>query len=141
MANNVRDLRVLGIHPVEPSDTLFRDTLEKLWGPNLRGAALASARADVRDHFAGLYLISVEVEPADADVDWAQVTQPINHQPESNWQVPYDERLIDSGVGHWVFFMHYLDAGLPLRTQTGIVPLPPPSKRPKALVSIEYEAP
>ena len=141
MANALRDIRILGVHSVEPSETLFGETLEILWGSNLSGRALDRARARTHEHFSGLYLISIVIEPADAEVDWTRIAQPADDQPESNWQVPYDEQLVDRTAGHWVFFMHYLDVGTPLQTQIGMVPMPMPSGMPASLVSIEYAVP
>lgn len=141
MVNALRDIRILGVHPVEPSEALFREALETQWGSDLSGRALNRARARVHEHFAGLYLISIVVEPTDAEVEWSRITQPADAQPESNWQVPYDEQFVDCTAGHWVFYMHYLDVGTPLQTQIGTVPMPMPSRMPESLASIQYTVP
>ena len=141
MANEVRDIRILGVYSFEASEDLFRETLEIQWGPNLSGSALEYAHEGVHEHFAGLYLISIAVKPADAEVDWTRITQSIDGQPESNWQVAYDEQLVDHVAGHWAFFMHFLDLGTPLQTQIGDLRLPLPSKLPESLASIQYEVP
>ncbi len=82
-------------------------------------------------------------------------------QPESNWQVAYDERALNAagdaavtesfeldarsellrGDVRLVFFVHYLDTSRPLLTPFGPVALPDPVERPLRLVSIEYEEP
>lgn len=141
MDSGVQHIRVLGVHPVTASDALFEETLEIQWGSELSGAALERAKACVHDHFAGLYLISIEVEPPDAEVDWTRIVQPAEDEPESNWQVPYAGQLVSPATGHWVFFMHFLDIGTPLQTQVGAVRLPPPPEMPESLLSIQYEPP
>jgi hypothetical protein len=136
-----RNFRILGVHPVEPTDDLFEETLEMQWGPDLSGAELEEARRAVHEHFAGLYLFEVEIDPPGADLDWRQVAQPAESLPPSSWQVPYNEQVIDRAKGRWVFFMHFVDLRQPLRTPLGAVSLPPPSARPPHLAAIEYEAP
>lgn len=141
MAMKLSSFRILGIHPVEPTADLFEETLEIQWGSDLVGAELERARSAVHEHFAGLYLIEVEVDPADADVDWEQVTQPAENLPQSNWQVPYHEQLVDPAKGRWVFFLHFVDLSQPLRTPLGSEPLPPPTALPPHLAEIEYQTP
>jgi hypothetical protein len=134
-------LAIVGVYPVEPSDALFNETLEIQWGSGLSGEDLERARQHVRQHFDGLYLIEVQVEPADAEVPWAEITQPVPGQPPPNWQVPYDERVIDASQGRWAFFLHFVNLGEPLRTPVGPRSLPEPRPRPSYLSEVEYEAP
>lgn len=94
MTTTLNSFQVLGMHPVEPTEALFQETLEIQWGSDLSGAELEQARAAVLEHFAGLYLIAVQVDPPDADVDWGEVTQPVEDQPESNWQVENAEEIL-----------------------------------------------
>jgi len=93
--------------------------------------------------------------------DPAAFTQPDPTQPQDNWQVAYDERAMNAtgdapitesfelarrpelleGTVRLVFFMHYLDPALPLRTPFGTVGLPTPTERPERLSAIQYEEP
>jgi hypothetical protein len=68
----LQQLRVLGLHPINPSEALFVETLEIQWGSDISGDELERARQHVREHFEGLYLIEVEVDPPDAEIDWAR---------------------------------------------------------------------
>jgi len=90
-----------------------------------------------------VHLIEFLVEGDGKDFDIGEVTQEDKAQPKSNWQVPYDERLLDEtdGTARWAFFFHYLDFSKPLLTPFGSVPLPKPTQAPAHLQGIEYESP
>src|SRR5882724_10653205 len=107
----LRDIRVLGIHPIRPTDEEFQEALETQWGSNLSKKEMTAARRNVQEHFDGLYLI--EIQTADAEPDWGEITQPQKNVPKSNWQVPYDETEIDASTGRWVFFLHFVDLNKP----------------------------
>ena len=84
----------------------------------------------------------IEAELADGtNFDWGAFTQEVAGEPQSNWQVPWDERPLDDDKHHWAFFFHYLDLSKPLLTPSGPVTLPAPSGLPEHLASIEYESP
>jgi hypothetical protein len=83
----------------------------------------------------------LEAELDAGDFDWGSVTQAIPGEPESNWQVPWDERPLDDEKRRWAFFFHYLDFNKPLSTPDGDVPLPPPTPIPQHLANIDYESP
>jgi hypothetical protein len=139
--SNLQAIKVLGVHPIELSDKLFYDTLEIQWGSGLTGLELEQAEQSVREHFSGLYQVEVQLAPPDAAIEWGEITQPLAAQPESNWQVPYDESVVDAGSGRWAFFFHCLDLGKPLRSPVGLLDLPVPTPRPAYLAGFEYEAP
>ena len=141
MPGDLANLEVLGVHPVEPSKRLSEETLELQWGPALSGADLENARASVREHFEGLYLLEVRVDPHDATVDWSGITQPVPGSPRTNWQVPYDERCVSEVEGRWAFFFHYLRIDQPIETPVGPRSLPRPTVYPPHLAGIDYEAP
>jgi hypothetical protein len=80
----------------------------------------------------------------DADAfDIGEVTQEVPGQPKSDWQAPYDERVLEEAEGRirYAFFFHYLDWKKPLPTPAGSMPLPKPTKQPAHLKNIEYESP
>jgi hypothetical protein len=133
-------LKVLGVHPVRPTDPLVQATLASRGGENLTGDGRQRAEEEVRSHFAGLYLIEVEIAPRTPDFLWSEVTQQVPGVPRESWQVPYDERPLDE-PGRWAFFFHCLDLAKPLLTPAGPVTLPAPSPTPERLRTIEYEAP
>jgi hypothetical protein len=105
------------------------------------------------------FLVEVIVEGAPTAPDLALFTQALPDAPQSNWQVPYGEKLLDAD-GHrvartcgpptltrWpkrarlVFFFHDLEVDRPLRTPFGDVLLPRPTPKPKRLDVVSYEAP
>jgi hypothetical protein len=88
-----------------------------------------------------VHLIEAELDRAEPDYNWGQVTQETPSQPHDNWQVPYDERPLDDAGKRWAFFFHYLDTTRPLLTPDGAVRLPQPSALPGHLAGIDYEEP
>jgi hypothetical protein len=90
-----------------------------------------------------VHLIELIVEGDAHDFDIGEVTQEFAGQPKSNWQVPYDERVLEESDGkiRYAFFFHYLDFKKPLITPSGSLSVPKPTKRPAHLKEIEYESP
>ena len=72
----LRDIWVLGIHPVLPTAEEFQEALETQWGSKLSKKEMTAARRNVQEHFDGLYLIEVQLLPAKAELDWGEITQP-----------------------------------------------------------------
>jgi hypothetical protein len=132
-------IRVIGLHPVVPTAEEFAMARAIQWGDNLAGEELENANRCVREHFFGLYLIELEVEPPDFDIEWIAITQPIADKPSSSWQVPWDER--STGEGRWAFFLHFVQLDQPLKTSAGPIPLPAPTPIPERLVNVKYEMP
>lgn len=107
----------------------------------------------------GCYLIEAVVLGASTQPDFGSVTQSRGARDRSDWQVAYDERLLDSegrsvqadlfltriddwpGDARVAFFFHELDIARPLSTPFGDVSLPLPSNRPERLAMLAYEAP
>jgi hypothetical protein len=104
------------------------------------------------------HLVELWVRGLDGVLDFGQFTQAIPGQPQSNWQVPYDERVLNEngtapvgdrfpdqimGTGDLrvAFFFHYLDFSKPLLSPAGPLELPAPSERPSRLQFLEYEPP
>jgi hypothetical protein len=89
------------------------------------------------------HLIEIAVEGPTETLDFGQITQEQEGQPSMNWQVPYDEQIIEEsdGIVRYAFFFHYLNLAKPLQTPCGPIMLPKPTKIPKHLNGIEYEAP
>lgn len=90
-----------------------------------------------------VYHIELLVEGHADAFDIGEVTQEIAGQPKSNWQAPYDERVLEESDGRtrYAFFFHNLDFNKPLLTPAGAIPLPKPTKQPAHLKDIEYESP
>ena len=143
MSESIKSLRIVGFHPVVPREDQLREALAIQWGSlgDLAGAELAEAETQVRAHFANLFLIEVEVDPPDAEIDWSAVTQPLADEPSSNWQVPFDERPSGAESGRWSFFFHFLDVNRPLQSEVGDLTLPAPTPIPDHLQSVVYEVP
>jgi hypothetical protein len=109
-------------------------------------------------------LVEIEIDRPPSKVDLDKFTQEDQNVDRSSWQVPYDERFLNSdgtdeiserwAVG-WsarpgvkearttrlVFFFHFLDAKRPLVTPDGKVALPSRTKRPSRLAFLKYEPP
>jgi hypothetical protein len=90
-----------------------------------------------------VHLIELLVEGDVGEFDIGEVTQEIKGKPKSEWQVAYDERLIEEWEEktRYAFFFHYLDLMKPLLTSSGHLPLPEPTELPEHLQDIEYESP
>lgn len=108
-----------------------------------------------------VHLVEILVKDSTSAVEIGKITQELPGQPRSNWQVPYDEKILNAdgtrvmadpflerhkpklwiGNVRLVFFFHYLDLSKPLQTPLGDVTLPPESKKPRRLSGIKYEAP
>jgi len=137
----LKDVVVLGVHRVQISTEEFNSAVAELWGAHLKGEKLAQARMNTWEHFENLHLLEVTIHPADAEVDWGAFTQRCEDVSEENWQVPYDEQLIDALSGRWVFFLHDVDFSRPLTTPVGERRLPTPTPRPEHLRHIVYQLP
>ncbi len=137
----VIDVKVIGVHRVEYSATDFAEALETMWGSGLTGHNLERARGRTREHFDGLRLIVIEVIPTKAEIDWSCVAQLLPEVDRGNWQVAYDEELIDPVRGRWAFFLHFVDSELPLLTPVGERVLPSVTPLPKYLVKMKYDPP
>ena len=89
------------------------------------------------------HLIEVLLSGDDNSFDWGEVTQEDPTQPKYNWQVAYDEQLVEENKGEsrYVFFFHYLDFSKPLITPFGEINLPKPTALPARLADIEYYPP
>jgi hypothetical protein len=90
-----------------------------------------------------VHLIELLVEGNADAFDIGEVTQEVAEQPKSNWQAPYDERVLEESDGkiRYAFFFHELDHLKPLLTPLGSLPLPEPTKAPAHLQEIVYESP
>ncbi len=90
-----------------------------------------------------VYLIEILVEGHPEDFDIDKVTQEDHSQPRANWQVAYDERVLEQTEekARLAFFFHYLNVHKPLLTSLGPLHLPEPTKAPAYLKVIVYEPP
>jgi hypothetical protein len=105
------------------------------------------------------FLIEVVIEGSTAVPDFGKFAQSIADRPRSEWQVAYDEQLLnDEGErvltdvslhppSVWprrarvAFYLHVLNLDRPLATPFGEVTLPRPSDVPARLAFLKYEAP
>jgi hypothetical protein len=108
-----------------------------------------------------VHLVELWIRGARGIIDLGKITQATPGQPRENWQVPYDERILNAsgdavvaegfevsekpelwqGDVRIVFFFHYLDFAKPLITPFGNVPVVMESELPQRLSMIEYEEP
>ncbi len=105
------------------------------------------------------YLVELLIRQHTGPIDVGRFTQATPGQPQSNWQVPWDERVLNSDgtadlLGRYpskivadgtplrlAFFFHYLNFERPLITPAGDVILPSAETVPSRLAFLEYEAP
>lgn len=107
------------------------------------------------------HLVEVVVRNCKGPFDLGQVTQEAPGRPPEDWQVPWDEKILDAsgervvadGGEAWdsrelwigdirvAFFFHYLDAGKPLLCPLGPLQVPTPRPLPDRLRVIQYRAP
>jgi hypothetical protein len=90
-----------------------------------------------------VHLVEILVEGDVDNFDIGEVTQEVPGQPKSNWQAPYDERVLEElkQKRRYAFFFHYLDVEKPLLTAAGSLSVPKVTKAPEHLKDIEYESP
>jgi len=90
-----------------------------------------------------VHLIEIQVTGDVEAFNFDKVTQELANEPQSNWQVPYDERLLakDHSSARFAFFFHYLQADRPLLTPFGPAVVPTETTRPEHLRGVEYEQP
>lgn len=90
-----------------------------------------------------VHLVELLIDGSGDAFAFDEVTQEQPNRSQTDWQVAYDERLIEEvdGKARFVFFFHYLDFTRPLVTPVGPLPLPRPKPLPARLRSIRYEAP
>lgn len=136
---SLETIKVIGVHPVIPTSAEFDEAREILHGENLTGEELESANRDVAEHFKGLCIIEIEIQPPDCNVDWIAITQPIAGKSSDSWQATWDERK--TGQSRWAFFLHFVQLDKPLKTQVGLIKLPEPSPIPPHLADINYDLP
>jgi hypothetical protein len=106
-----------------------------------------------------VHLVELLIGDCQAPIDIGAITQEVPGEPQANWQVPYDEKIVDPagqaivadpfmskvppttwhGDIRIAFFFHYLDLSRPLRTPLGPVPLPAPTPTPSRLPIMAYD--
>lgn len=108
-----------------------------------------------------VHLIEILIKNSEGVFDLTEITQAVPNQPKLNWQVPWEEKILD-GAGErviadcfaanekpelWVgnvrmvFFFHNVDFSRPLITPFGRVTLPSESPMPNRLSEIAYGTP
>ena len=99
------------------------------------------------------HLIELIVRGATGKFDIGAITQEIPGEPQDNWQVPWDEIVLDAdgastaanprwtGNVRIAFFFHYLDRSRPLITPFGDVSIPGETPQPSRLAILAYEPP
>ena len=104
------------------------------------------------------HLVEISVMNFKGELDVAQFTQEEPGQPRDNWQVPWDEHVLESagvsgelalfsgplkaaGELRLVFFFHYLDLSRPHSYSRWPVLLPGPNSWPEKLEFIVYDPP
>jgi hypothetical protein len=103
-----------------------------------------------------VHLIEIQVKNSEGVFDVGRFTQEMPNTPQSDWQVPYDESILDAagekvvadgflatrnqelwaGNVRMAFFFHYLDLSRPLKTPFGDLALPHETKQPRRLSAI-----
>jgi len=71
--SSLRELRILGVHRVVPSVEEFEEALEIQLGSGLAGSELERARESTQAHFNDLFLIELQIQPADGKARGAEM--------------------------------------------------------------------
>ena len=92
---------------------------------------------------APVHLIEIRVDGPIDTFDFGAVSQEDVTQPRLNWQVAYEECLLEKSAEHarFTFFFHFLAEDRPLLTSFGPASLPVATPVPDYLASIEYDEP
>ena len=106
-----------------------------------------------------VHLLELEIRTNPKNINIGEFTQELGGIDKYNWQVPWDEKFLDSSgikvIGDWmntpednsdftrlVFFLHFVDFKKPLSTQFGNVKLKTEEEMPQRLLNlITYEKP
>ena len=108
-----------------------------------------------------VHLIELLIKDSAEKISISKFTQELPDQPQYNWQVPYEETILnDDGTAiksnpffgedseeDWVgnvrlvFFFHYFDQNKPLLSPFGEISLPSESAKPDRLDFLVYEQP
>jgi hypothetical protein len=89
-------------------------------------------------------LIDIMALDVRGDLDFASFVLPVPGRPKSNWQVPWDERVLSNGEREGkvrACFFLFVESDEPLLTPAGPVALPPASERPTRLGYVQFEEP
>lgn len=104
------------------------------------------------------HMIEMKIQRLGFDLDFGSFTQEIPGEAEDNWQVPYDEQVLNS-EGTMIlnpnypdeipeadnfrvaFYFHYLDLTKPLKTPIGDLILPAVTEKPDRLNILKYDSP
>jgi hypothetical protein len=137
----MNELTVIGLHRVPYSPADVADAVAFMWGQDLPANELECAVVAAREHFDRLRLVEIKVHPADAQIDWSSISQPVPGVKPADWQVPYDEELLDPGHGRWAFFLHFVEDDRPLLTPLGERGMPAITPTPLHLAHKKYFPP
>jgi hypothetical protein len=103
-----------------------------------------------------VHLVELIVHNCNGSIDMLGITQEAPRQPRDDWQVPYEERILDEsgstilavpsggspeiweGDVRLAFFFHYLDLSQPLQTPFGALSLPKLTPMPERLMTMPY---
>lgn len=89
-------------------------------------------------------LIELQASDLKGPLKFDDFALPVPGQQRSNWQVPWDERVIaegEHGSDVRACFFLFVESDEPLLTPAGPVVLPPASERPPHLDFIQFEEP
>lgn len=89
-------------------------------------------------------LIEIQASEVQGPLDFDSFTLPVPGQPRSNWQVPWDERVLSDGerIGEVrACFFLFVETDEQLLTPAGPIALPPASERPTHLDFVQFEEP
>lgn len=137
-------ISILSTHLISCTPELLAHVHESMWGepPSASPDPDAQYRLSVAtDLLDGLRLVVIQVTPPHSQPDWRSFIHPDPDSVRDNWQVPWDEQLIDSARGIWAFFLHCVNHNHPLRTSFGDLTLPVPTPLPPHLATKQYEHP
>lgn len=137
MSVALESIKIVGLYPFVADEQIVQEARDDFWG----GEMTEEREAHVQGFFRDLYLIELEISPANADIKWETITQPCSDQTGDYQQVPYFEERIGETGTRWAFFFHYLDRSIPLSSPVGDLTLPEPTNLPTYLEKMAYVLP
>jgi hypothetical protein len=137
-------ITIISTHSIALTPEAIEDAHMGMWGelPNKQPGTVGDQQMkDVLELLESLRLVVIQVSPHGATPDFRKIHHPHPTLTPDNWQVPWDEHVIDSSQGLWAFYLHFVNPHFPLRTAHGDLRIPEPTPLPPHFAVRTYEHP
>ena len=145
-------ISILGIFRLPVTDELVAEQCDVLYGRLKKKSRRYIAEQLCRKQLSSTVIVELLVENRDSTFRTSEFKQPVDDQPEENWQVAWAEAYLTSDgesllVPRWdgppdseklrvAFFIHYWNPQKPLLTSYGRISCPEPTEMPERLLRI-----